>query len=87
MKTKKLPRVLSLKIAKKPRHGILVYATVQSRSRRLVHTVTATSHGRSLRFHCSCEHKSFNPRAVDAHIAAVSVKLARRGYRTFKRAA
>jgi len=76
MKTPKLPRVLSLKIALKPRHGIVVYATVQSRSRRLVHTVTATMHGRVLRYHCSCEAKSFNPRAVDAHIAAVQAKLA-----------
>jgi len=83
----KTPRVLSLKIAKKPRHGILIYATIASRSRRLVHTVTATSHGRNLRFHCSCESKSFNPRAVDAHVTAVQKKLARRGYRTFKRAA
>ena len=81
MKTK-LPRVVSLHIAKKPRHGVVVYAGVQSRSRPLhVHIVTGTTHGQKMRFHCSCEHKSFNPRAVDPHIAAVHKKLGKRDLR------
>jgi hypothetical protein len=64
----KLPKVLTLTIAKKPRHGIRIYSTVQSRSRaRVTHLVTGTKK----RLYCSCEARSFNPHAVCIHKKAV----------------
>jgi hypothetical protein len=49
---RKLPRILTLRRAKKPRHGILIYFNLQSRSRgtRVIHTVTGAKRGRSMRF-------------------------------------
>jgi len=59
--SRKLPRVLSLKLAKAPRNSVLLYANVQSVSRptRVIHLVTAIQVNRSQRFRCSCEHASF----------------------------
>ena len=72
-KSRKTPRILSLKKAKNPRHGVAYYATVQSRSRgtRVNHVVTVAKHGRRLRSHCSCEIASFNPRTACDHAVAV----------------
>lgn len=77
----RLPRVLSLRFAKHPRHGIALYSNVLSRSRgtRVVHLVTGTKIGRrKYRTHCSCEAKSFNPRAVCIHQQAVNRAVVRR---------
>ncbi len=76
----KRPRVLSIKFAERPRHGIDLYSNVQSRSRgtRIIHLVTGTKIHRSYRLHCSCEAKSFNPHAVCIHVEAVRFKLAQR---------
>ena len=81
--SKVVPRILSLKKAKAPRHGILIYSNLQSRSRgtRVIHTVTGAKRGRKLRFRCSCEHASFSPRIFCAHISAVKAKLARKTVR------
>ena len=78
-KRSRTPRVLSLKVAKAPRHGVVIYANVQSRSRgtRIIHTVTAAKRLRKKIFRCSCESASFNPRKACIHILAVRVKLAR----------
>jgi hypothetical protein len=79
---KNLPKVISLQIAKpaRVRHGVHLYASVQSRSRgtRIIHLVTGTKIARKVRLHCSCEAKSFNPHAVCIHQKAVSKKLAQR---------
>lgn len=72
-----VPRILSLKRAKQPRHGIVAYANVQSRSRstRVIHVVTAAKRGRRLRFRCSCEIASFHPQVPCAHIRSVAGRL------------
>jgi hypothetical protein len=82
---RKLPRVISLRFAKKEnvRHGIALYSNVQSRSRgtRIIHVVTGTklsARSRRFRLHCSCEAKSFNPRAVCIHQQSVNLKLTAR---------
>lgn len=79
MRTKavKAVRILSLHRAVKPRNHVLVYATVESRSRgtRLNHSVVKV--GRA--FRCSCEHNILG-NARCAHIKAVSARL-RRGSR------
>ena len=69
-----LPRVLSLRFAKHPRHGIRVYASVRSVSRpqKLVHTVIKT--GRILR--CSCEGNFLGGNRC-RHIDAVQRRLSR----------
>jgi hypothetical protein len=76
----KVPRILSLRRAKNPRHGILIYSNVQSRSRgtRVIHTVTGAKRGRKKLFHCSCESASFNPRVSCIHILAVQRRLRQR---------
>ncbi len=73
MKNLRLPRVLSFRRAKTPRHGVAYYGNVQSRSRstRVIHTVTAARRGRNLRFRCSCEAASFHPREKCIHVKAV----------------
>lgn len=81
MKTnRRIPRILSLKRAKAPRHGVLIYGNVQSRSRgtRIIHTVTGAKRGRKTIFRCSCEAASFNPRTPCLHVVAVKSRLARR---------
>lgn len=77
---RKLPRVLSCRIAKHPRHNVVVYANIQSRSRgtRIIHTATAVKRGRNLRWFCSCEAKSFNPLQKCIHVKATILKLRRR---------
>lgn len=76
----KLPRVLSIKRAKKPIHGVVLYSNVQSRSRgtRVIHTVTAAKYGRKLRFRCSCEAASFNPKQKCIHVQSVVAKIRKR---------
>jgi hypothetical protein len=73
----KLPRVLSLRHAKNPRHGVVLYGNVLSRSRstRVVHTVTAAKRGRQFRFRCSCEAASFHPQEKCIHVRSVVRKL------------
>jgi hypothetical protein len=71
------PRVLSLKVAKTPRRGIIAYGIVQSRSRanRVNHTVVIARRGTN----CSCEDQIFNrPRGGCAHIRQFRKKLAQR---------
>lgn len=72
MKTK-LPRVISLKHAKKPRNGVTLYANVQSRSRgtRVIHTVIR----KNRRMLCSCESFGFGPGKTCIHIQAVRRRL------------
>lgn len=83
MAVQKLPRVLSLRKAVKPRHGILYYSTVQSRSRstRVNHVVTGAKIGRSVRFRCSCESASFHPQEKCIHVRAVVRRMVLRGAR------
>jgi hypothetical protein len=71
------PVVISIKRAKKPRHGIELFADVRSRSRstRLVHNVVASKRGDLLRFNCSCESRLFRPRTKCIHIQSVTAKL------------
>ena len=71
----KTPKVLSLKTADAPRHGVTAYGTVQSVSRpgRVNHTVTLQ--GRS--WACSCEHFLFR-RTDCKHIERAKKILARR---------
>jgi hypothetical protein len=73
----KIPRILSLRRAKNPRHGILIYSNLQSRSRgtRVIHTVTGAKRGRKIRFHCSCEIASFHPQVPCIHVLAVQARL------------
>lgn len=70
-------RILSMKRAKAPRHGVRVYAVVQSESRptRVNHVVTGMRVQRKLRFRCSCEAASFNPRGRCNHAKAVARRL------------
>jgi len=76
----KLPRVLSFRKAKNPRHGILYYGNVQSRSRgtRVIHVVTLAKQGRKLRSRCSCEAASFVPRKKCIHVQAVQRQMRRK---------
>lgn len=79
-KQSRTPRVLSLKVAKAPRHGVLIYANVQSRSRgtRIIHVVTGAKRSHKKMFRCSCEAASFNPRKLCIHVLAVLAKIAAR---------
>lgn len=72
-----VPRILSLKKSKNPRHGIVLYSTVLSRSRgtRVVHVVTAAKRANKIRFRCSCEAASFSPRTRCIHVAAVAKRI------------
>ncbi len=74
---RKRPRVLSLRFAKRPRHGVVLYSNVQSRSRgtRIIHVVTAAKRVRKMRFRCSCEIASFNPRKQCIHVESVRFKM------------
>lgn len=75
----KLPRVLSLRHAKNPVNGIVIWALVASKSRptKLTHTVTAEKVGRGLVWRCLCERGGFAPREVCLHRKAVLKKLHR----------
>jgi hypothetical protein len=71
--SRKVPRILSFRRAENPRHGILLYTTVQSRSRstRVNHVVTMAKRGDRELFRCSCESASFRPRTKCIHVQAV----------------
>jgi hypothetical protein len=83
MKKKKAPRIITLRRAKHPRHGVIIYANVQSRSRgtRVIHTVTAVKRGDKIRWRCSCEIASFHPRVACDHAEAVKAR-AKKKWRT-----
>jgi len=77
MLTKKLPRIISFHKAANPRHGVLYYSTVLSRSRstRVNHVVNAAKRGRRLRFRCSCESASFRPHTSCIRMLAVQRRM------------
>jgi hypothetical protein len=65
-------KIISYTKSADPTKGIVIYAKVQSRTRKAVqHTVTASRRGKSLTWRCTCEDKIFNPRVKCAHIQKV----------------
>jgi hypothetical protein len=79
LKSPSTPRIISFRRAKCPRHGVTVYAYVQSKSRPSVnHVVTGIKSGKALRWSCSCEIRSFNPRRPCAHIVTVRRRAVKR---------
>lgn len=69
---KKAPKVISIKSAMDVKNGIILYAKVQSASRKnTVHTVTKNDRGK---YACSCEPGMFNPGVPCSHVQAVKVK-------------
>jgi hypothetical protein len=70
-------KVLSFRTTVHPKHGIVAYGTVQSRTdKRKRHVVTARKHGERLRFACSCDDFLFRRHMCD-HIIAIANKARR----------
>jgi len=69
-------KIISLRHAKKPKHGVVVYAKVQSRSKDgIAHTVTGARHGGDIRYRCGCDDNLFRPRLACDHIVAVKARV------------
>lgn len=74
----KTARILSLRRAEAPRHGVVLYGVAQSVSRpqKVNHTITARKRGRKLSFSCTCETFTFRrPKNGCRHIRAFKLKL------------
>lgn len=65
-------KIISLRHAKNPKHGVVLYAKVLSRSKEgTAHTVTGIRHGDDVRYRCGCDDNLFRPRVSCDHIIAV----------------
>jgi len=78
---KQAPKIITIRKAKNPRHGVDIYARVASRSREGVeHVVTIAVARTRTRCHCGCEAAGFNSRKRCDHIKVVRERAVRRGW-------